>query len=193
MWRRYLIPLAIVCAAVFLMGSLPLEAAAQHRGQPYASTGMHPAQPDELMALFSRSEVPVRLYAVDGPDSLAIGEEGLFTATANIEVASFPLRFEWNFGDGRLANSLHARHRFTAPGTHMVTFSLSNRHSSASDTLFVTVVPDETEALVHNLPSSDHRMVTLARVDLHRAGDRVEGLLAFVLQGIRSAITALAA
>ena len=37
MWRRYLIPLLLLCASLFLLGSIPGEAAAQDREPAYSS------------------------------------------------------------------------------------------------------------------------------------------------------------
>ena len=139
MWRRYLISLLMACVALLLLGSFPGEGAAQDVTSSYAVGP--PAGLDDVAMLFKNTPVPVRLYEVRGPDSLQVGEEGHFTALANVEAASLPLRLQWDFGDDATANSLHARHRFTSPGTYPVTFSLSNRYGEATDTLVVTVVP----------------------------------------------------
>lgn len=143
MWRQYVTTLLLVCATLFLLGSFPGEATAQDRTPAYTSYVEQPAGLDDVVALFKRTPVPVRLYRVEGPDSLAVGEAGRFTGYANVEAASFPLRFRWDFGDGTAASSLHARHRYTRPGTYTVTFRLSNPVSEAVDTLTVAVMPSE--------------------------------------------------
>lgn len=142
MWRRYLLSLVLVCASLFLLGGLPGKAVAQVR-----TTNAHlldrPAGFDDLAALVRRTHIPVRLYDLTGPDSLMAGEEGVFGASANIDTASLPIRFRWDFGDGTTASSLYARHRFEAPGTYSVTFSISNDFDEATDTLVVPVLPAE--------------------------------------------------
>lgn len=94
-----------------------------------------------LTSLLNRSPVPARLVQLQGPDSLRVGEAGLFVAAANVETATLPLRIEWSFGDGTTAQSLSARHQYRTPGTYQVVFTVSNDGGTASDTLTVTVVP----------------------------------------------------
>lgn len=161
MQRGSLIPLVITCASFFFMGCFPEAAAAQ---------GLKPTGLGDLGALFKRPSVAVRLYRLEGPDSLEVGEEGRFAALANIEAASLPLRFLWDFGDGATASSLHSRHRFMVPGTYPVTFSISNGHSETMDTLFVTVVPSaKEEPTVHHAAMQEGR-VKLAGVELNQWG-----------------------
>ena len=109
--------------------------------------GLAAAQPTtppvrSLAALFNRpAPVPATVSRLDGPATLAAGETGLFTAFANIETASLPLRSRWDFGDGTTAAGLHARHAFAEAGTYTVVFSLSNAHGHDADTLTVVVRP----------------------------------------------------
>lgn len=126
---------------LLLLGSFPGEGVAQDLTASY-SVGQ-PAGLHEVAMLFKKTPVAVRLYEVSGPDSIHVGQEGRFTAVANVETASLPLHVQWDFGDGTTANSLHTRHRFSTPGTYSVVFRLSNRYGTAVDTLVVTVVPAE--------------------------------------------------
>lgn len=93
MWRRYLVSLFIVCATFFLLGCFPGEVVAQDGKHAYISLMRQPAGADDLVALFKRTPVPARLYGLEGSDSLAVGEEGRFRASANIDAASLPMEF----------------------------------------------------------------------------------------------------
>ncbi|RMH49760.1 MAG: PKD domain-containing protein [Bacteroidetes bacterium] len=141
MLKRYLIPLSIVFASLFLMGSTPEDARAQQTRPFYSTVTSHPAGAWPLR--LRDAGVPVRLHGVEGPARLAAGEVGLFMARANLDAASLPIRVRWDFGDGNTATSLHARHRFSRPGTYPVVVRLSNPHGATADTLFVVVVPPD--------------------------------------------------
>ncbi|ARA92182.1 hypothetical protein AWN76_002660 [Rhodothermaceae bacterium RA] len=141
MLKRYLIPLSIVFASLFLMGSTPEDARAQQTRPFYSTVTSHPAGAWPLR--LRGAGVPVRLHTVEGPARLAASEVGLFVARANLDAASLPIRVRWDFGDGTTATSLHASHRFSRPGTYPVVVRLSNPHGTVADTLMVIVVPPE--------------------------------------------------
>lgn len=142
MIRRYSIAILLVCAALFLMGltgTTVLPAAAQ-AGHPEQVALWAPRDAfSDLLARFQDADRPVNVLGLEGPSSLAVGEEGLFVASANVETATLPLRFRWDFGDGTTAHSLSARHTYTKPGTYTVTFTAYNDHSTDTDSLTVTV------------------------------------------------------
>ena len=89
MWRRHLVSLLIVGATFFLLGCLSGEAVAQNGKPAFTTLTGQPAGPGDLAALFRRTPIPVRLYGLEGPDSLAVGEEGRFAAM-NLCVAVAP-------------------------------------------------------------------------------------------------------
>lgn len=143
MMKRYIVSILILCASLFLMGMWAGPAAAQ--GVPANVMGDY-AQPPKLqdmVSLFKRNDRPVRLYGLEGPDTLMVGEEGCFTARANVEYAALPLRIRWTFDVGAVAPGLHACHRFSEPGNHPVVFEIANRYSEDADTLHVTVLPPD--------------------------------------------------
>ena len=140
MIRRYAIAILLVCAVLFLMGTLAIPAAAQ-AGQPEQAALWTPRDAvSDLLVHFQDADRPAHVLGLEGPSRLAVGEEGLFVASANVETAAFPLRFRWDFGDGTTAHSLSARHTYTEPGTYTVTFTAYNDNSADTDSLTVTVV-----------------------------------------------------
>lgn len=140
MWRRFAVSLMGAGAMILLLGSLSGEAVAQHRYPVYASHAMQPAGPSDVAALFRRPAVPVRLFGLEGPRTIRVGEEASFTAAVNVAAASMPVHFRWDFGDGSTHSSLHARHEFGEPGTYTVAFTVWNKHGEATETLEVHVV-----------------------------------------------------
>lgn len=140
--KRRLPRLLIVWAVILAGGFTASGALAQAGRDPYPASAGQPAGPTDLLALFKRPAVPVRLLGLTGPDTLRAGEPGIFAASTNIDAASLPLRVRWDFGDGVAVTSLHARHCFSAPGRYAVVLHLANAYGEASDTLYVTVLPN---------------------------------------------------
>ena len=93
-----------------------------------------------LAAFVKQPAVAPQIRALEGPDSLHVGETGRFSAILNLETASLPLRSRWTFGDGTTHQGMHAPHRFAEPGTYSVDFSATNDHGTATDSLTVTVL-----------------------------------------------------
>lgn len=132
MIKRVLTMLLLVGAALLLAGAVGKPAAAQ-------PTPAGPPSLSDLAGLFKRPAVAPVIHRLDGPRTLSLDEEAAFTASANVDVATLPLKSRWRFGDGTEAAGLATRHRFAAPGTYAVVFTLSNDHGTATDTLVVRV------------------------------------------------------
>lgn len=134
------LPTLLFVAALLLAGlSHPHRVAAQ-ANSPLVSSHVR-AIPglDDVARLFRDVGGPVRLYALDGPDSVAVGDEARFGALVNVEAAALPFRARWHFGDGAAARGLYAVHRYAAPGVYTVVFTAENAEGVARDTLRVVV------------------------------------------------------
>lgn len=94
-------------------------------------------------SILSRSFHPIRILSTHTPDSLVVGESGLFSAEVNVEHASLPITCTWEFSDGMSASGLSVRHAFERPGWYSVHFHAANRGSEVSETFEVEVLPDE--------------------------------------------------
>ena len=130
MTTRIVTALMIVGVALMLLGLAPRPAAAQD-GPPSLA---------DLAGLFDdRPPVGARILRLDGPKAVSVDEETAFTASANVDVATLPLKSRWDFGDGTTRHGLATRHRFAAPGTYHVVFTLQNAHGADADTLVVHV------------------------------------------------------
>ena len=90
---------------------------------------------------FKRAFTPVEVLAIDGPADLEAGDEGTFSATTNDEIATQPIEYRWDWGDGTTATGLLATHSYESAGTYTVTFTASNDGVTDSETMTVTVVP----------------------------------------------------
>ena len=90
---------------------------------------------------FKRAFTPVEVLAIDGPADLEAGDEGTFSATTNDEIATQPIEYRWDWGDGTTATGLLATHSYESAGTYTVTFTASNDGATDSETMTVTVVP----------------------------------------------------
>lgn len=88
-----------------------------------------------------RASTPVEVLAIDGPADLEAGEDGTFSATTNDEIATQPIEYRWDWGDGTTATGLLANHGYSEPGTYTVTFTASNDGVTDSESMTVTVVP----------------------------------------------------
>lgn len=90
---------------------------------------------------FKRAFTPVEVLAIDGPQDLEAGDEGTFSATTNDEIATQPIEYRWDWGDGTTATGLLATHSYQEPGTYNVIFTASNDGVTDSESMSVTVVP----------------------------------------------------
>lgn len=139
MWRRFPKCLSIIWM-IILVTSFSNEAAAQRGPTAFAAATGAPTDFEDVKALVWRAAVRPRLYKVTGPEAIRTGEDARFSASANIDAVTLPIRLEWDFGDGIRATGLHAVHRYEQPGTYTVTVSISNRYGSAADTMVVEVL-----------------------------------------------------
>ncbi|MFW5972732.1 MAG: PKD domain-containing protein [Bacteroidota bacterium] len=98
--------------------------------------------------------VPVEVIAIECPTELQVGETGTFSATTNIEQATPPVEFRWNFGDGTTATGEVATHSISTAGTYTVNFTASNQEgrgtSMRSCTVTVTPPPAPPEIVTVN-------------------------------------------
>ncbi len=96
---------------------------------------------------------PVRGVSIAGPNKLFTREEGIFTA-ALLESATLPVRYEWDFNDGTIKTGLSVSHRFTIPGSYVVTLIASNQRSREQRNLIVTVTDRPQPARIVNVYAS---------------------------------------
>jgi outer membrane protein OmpA-like peptidoglycan-associated protein len=82
---------------------------------------------------------PVRGVSISGPVRLYKQEEGVFTASL-LESATQPIRYQWDFNDGIVKEGLSVRHKYTVPGSYVVTLIVSNDRSRDQRNLIVNVV-----------------------------------------------------
>ncbi|MFQ5570933.1 MAG: PKD domain-containing protein [Rhodothermales bacterium] len=89
---------------------------------------------------FKRAFTPVEVFSVECPSQLIVGESGAFTASVNNDVASQPIEYRWDFGDGNTATGMGASHSYAQGGTYTVTFTVTNSGSTDSGTCTVRVL-----------------------------------------------------
>jgi PKD repeat protein len=96
---------------------------------------------------FGPATTPVDILRVEGPLTAQTGESVVYTASVNLDEATGPLDYRWDFGDGTVRNGLVARHTFTAPGSYPVTFTAVGPGNVASEEMVTFVaapVPEPT-------------------------------------------------
>ncbi len=100
---------------------------------------------------FKRAFTPVEILSVNCPDQLMVGDAGTFTATTNDDIASKPIEYRWDFGDGATGSGLSTTHSFAEGGTYTVTFTADNSGSTASQPCTVRVIqPAEVVTITAN-------------------------------------------
>lgn len=92
-----------------------------------------------LKVNFKPAFSPVDVIAIDGPAALQTGQTGNYSATTNDGMATMPVSYMWDFGDGSTAEGLSAAHAYNAAGVYNVTFTASNSGSTDSATMTTTV------------------------------------------------------
>ncbi len=97
----------------------------------------------DIGALLKGSFQPVKIVSAHAPDTLLVGESGLFEAYVNVEHASLPITLTWEFGDGTAISGLSARHAFARPGRYTVHFHVANHGSDTSKTFEVAVLSND--------------------------------------------------
>ena len=88
---------------------------------------------------FKSAFSPVDVIAIDGPAALQTGQTGNYSATTNDGMATMPVSYMWDFGDGSTAEGLMAAHAYNAAGVYNVSFTASNSGSTDSATMSTTV------------------------------------------------------
>jgi len=88
---------------------------------------------------FKSAFSPVDVIAIDGPAALQTGQTGNYSATTNDGMATLPVSYMWDFGDGSTAEGISASHGYNAAGVYNVTFTASNSGSTDSATMTTTV------------------------------------------------------
>ena len=103
---------------------------------------------------FESAFTPVEVMSVDCPASLEVGESATFTATVNDDVATPPIQYDWDFGDGTSGSGLLATHSFSEAGTFTVTFSATNDGQTATETCVVEVQEPPVPAEIASIDAS---------------------------------------
>src|SRR5690625_1886620 len=88
---------------------------------------------------FSSPFTAINVLALECPTELNVGETATFSASTNLNQATPPVEFRWNFGDGTTATGEVATHSFSTAGTYTVEFVASNRDGRATSTRSCTV------------------------------------------------------
>lgn len=110
-----------------------------------------------LKVNFARPFTAVDVLGVECPDELEVGESATFTATTNSDIATQPVSYSWNWGDGTTATGSVASRSFNRPGTYTVTFTASNNGARATETCVVRVAATPVPAEIVTLNASETR------------------------------------
>lgn len=97
------------------------------------------------------------VMSVECPGELQVGETATFTATSNSDVATPPVSYTWNWGDGTTGTGAVATRTYNRPGNYTVTFTASNNGHSDSETCIVNVVAPPAPAEIVTLNASQTR------------------------------------
>ena len=81
----------------------------------------------------------VQVLALECPTELQVGETATLSASSNLDRATPPVEFRWNFGDGTTATGEVATHSFSTAGTYTVNFTASNQGGRGTSTRSCTV------------------------------------------------------
>ncbi len=94
-------------------------------------------------SMLGRDAASLRIEDVFTPDTLRVGETGMFSVDLNIENAAVPIRAVWDFGDGHRADGLVTHHTYREPGQYEVRLSARNPGGKASHEIQLTVLPPD--------------------------------------------------
>ncbi len=96
----------------------------------------------------------VQVLALECPTELEVGDTATFSASSNLDRATPPVEFRWNFGDGTTATGEVATHSFSTAGTYTINFTASNQAgrgtSTRSCTVTVVAPPEPAEIVTIN-------------------------------------------
>src|SRR5690625_3335683 len=91
----------------------------------------------QVLSFFFQAEDGIRDGHVTGVQTCALPIS--FSASTNLNQATPPVEFRWNFGDGTTATGEVPTHSFSTAGTYTVEFVASNRDGRATSTRSCTV------------------------------------------------------
>ena len=116
--------------------------------------------------------VPVEISRINAPSTLEVDEVGTFVARGNMNSATDPVNYQWDFGDGSLSPVLRATHSFDRPGTYTVTFQMQNENSTDFETHTVIVSPRDAGPVIVAMNSNppDPDTQTLVSFDANVTG-----------------------
>lgn len=106
---------------------------------------------------FARAFTAAEVLGLECPDELEVGESATFTATTNSDVASQPVSYTWDWGDGTTATGSVASRSYNRPGNYTVTFTAENNGSRDTETCVVRVVEPPAPAEIVTLNASETR------------------------------------
>lgn len=100
---------------------------------------------------FKAAFTPIEVFSVDCPAQLLVGESGTFTAATNDDIASQPVEYRWDYGDGGTGSGMSSTHSYSQSGTYTVTFTANNGGDPATRTCSVRVIqPAEIVTITSN-------------------------------------------
>ncbi len=121
---------------------------------------------------FKSGFVPVDVQAIRGPARIQANDPGTFTALVD-EKATGPIEYRWDWGDGNMSTGLTATHTYAAAGNYTITFTGSNRGSTDSETMAITVTPPPMPARIVSISADPNNpdTGTLVRFSANIEGD----------------------
>jgi len=130
----------------FHLGDEALDGTSQHG---YGSIDLLNAFGVGFKINFAKAVTPPEVGTLTCPTGLVTtNSESQFMARTNSGVATLPVEFRWEFGDGGTATGEMATHTYTEGGTYDVMFFATGDHGTATGGCTVTVaVPAEILAL----------------------------------------------
>ncbi|MDT8394708.1 MAG: choice-of-anchor L domain-containing protein, partial [Bacteroidales bacterium] len=82
--------------------------------------------------------LPIPLITASPMDSSCVGDPVQFSASANIQIASW----QWDFGDGSTATGQSASHTYTDPGTYNVSLIAESFYNCIDTAYFTKIITD---------------------------------------------------
>lgn len=120
---------------------------------------------------FARAFTAVEVLGIECPDELEVGESATFTATTNSDVATQPVTFTWNWGDGTTATGSVASRSFSRAGDYTVTFTAQNNGARATESCMVRVVAQPVPAEIVTINASETRFELCEPVTVEFSAD----------------------
>ncbi|MEX0747583.1 MAG: PKD domain-containing protein, partial [Rhodothermales bacterium] len=108
----------------------------------------------------------VDVMSVECPSEVQVGQSATFTSTVNSDVATPPITYSWNWGDGSTGMGSVATKTFNRPGTYTVTFTATNDGASDSESCTVTVVAPSAPPEIIGIDASETRFEVCEPVEV---------------------------